>query len=144
MQAAAGIKRIFQDTNHPTIPLHSIIYHTFTRISTEKALEKKHKSGYFKAWPLFRDVAQWLARLLWEQDVAGSTPAIPTIFLQKMVNEAVRLSLHGTQCRFMHRWCASYGKAVLHKIRLTMKHCCVSLHNMKHFRLRSVWLENEK
>jgi hypothetical protein len=49
MQAAAGIKRIFQDTNHPTIPLHSIIYHTFTRISTEKALEKKHKSGYFKA-----------------------------------------------------------------------------------------------
>ena len=38
---------------------------------------------------------------------------------------------------FMHRRCASYGKAVLHKIRLTMKHCCVSLHNMKHFRLRS-------
>ena len=27
-----------------------------------------------------RGVAQWLARLLWEQDVAGSTPATPTIF----------------------------------------------------------------
>ena len=30
-----------------------------------------------------RGVAQWLARLLWEQDVAGSTPATPTIFLPK-------------------------------------------------------------
>ena len=37
----------------------------------------------------------------------------------------------------MHRKCASYGEAVLHKIRLTMKHCSVSLLNMKHFRLRS-------
>ena len=28
-----------------------------------------------------RGVAQWLARLLWEQDVGGSTPPTPTIFL---------------------------------------------------------------
>ena len=29
-----------------------------------------------------RDVAQLVARLLWEQDVAGSNPVIPTIPLQ--------------------------------------------------------------
>ena len=28
---------------------------------------------------IFRDVAQMVARLLWEQDVAGSNPVIPTI-----------------------------------------------------------------
>ena len=28
---------------------------------------------------LDRDVAQLVARLLWEQDVAGSNPVIPTI-----------------------------------------------------------------
>ena len=27
-----------------------------------------------------RGIAQWLARLLWEQKVAGSTPAAPTSF----------------------------------------------------------------
>ena len=27
---------------------------------------------------IFRDVAQMVARLLWEQDVAGSNPVIPT------------------------------------------------------------------
>ena len=80
-----------------------------------------------------RGVAQWLARLLWEQDVAGSTPATPTIFFAQIwakKHEAVRL-------RFMHRRCASWHSvplhtaiAVLHKS-LTIKHCSVSLHNMK-------------
>ena len=59
-------------------------------------------------------------------------------------HEAVRL-------RFMHRRCASYGEAVLHKnafsdeaapvfislrrgkpFHFAMKHCSVTLHNMKH------------
>ena|GEM_PF-5490238 len=32
-----------------------------------------------------RGIAQWLARLLWEQKVAGSTPAAPTSFNLKIV-----------------------------------------------------------
>jgi hypothetical protein len=64
----------------------------------------------------------------------------------------VKASLHAAaKRRFMHRRCASYGEAVLHKTALpdeaapvfislrrgkpfhsAMKHCSVSLHNMKH------------
>ena len=33
---------------------------------------------FFANLILFRDVAQLVARLLWEQDVAGSNPVIPT------------------------------------------------------------------
>jgi hypothetical protein len=37
----------------------------------------RQKVGY--GWPPGCSAA-WLARLLWEQEVAGSNPAIPTIF----------------------------------------------------------------
>ena len=63
----------------------------FEIISIKKALEKTHKQSYFKPLSVSRGVAQWLARLLWEQDVAGSTPATPTIFCKKMVNEDTSL-----------------------------------------------------
>ena len=33
--------------------------------------------------PIFRDVAQLVARLVWDQDVAGSNPVIPTNFLSE-------------------------------------------------------------
>ena len=34
--------------------------------------------AFLKLNTLYRDVAQMVARLLWEQDVAGSNPVIPT------------------------------------------------------------------
>ena len=40
----------------------------------------------------------------------------------------VKASLHGTQCRFMHRRCASYGEAVLHKPPFQMKQLPSSFH----------------
>ena len=43
------------------------------RISKRKILLSNHKKTKY------RDVAQMVARLLWEQDVAGSNPVIPTI-----------------------------------------------------------------
>ena len=46
---------------------------------------------HFSLFPInsFRDVAQLVARLLWEQDVAGSNPVIPT----KLVLYAQKISL---------------------------------------------------
>ena len=47
---------------------------------------------------VFRDVAQLVARLLWEQDVAGSNPVIPTKIAVLTAVEAagvtLRLSSH--------------------------------------------------
>ena len=36
-----------------------------------------------------RGIAQWLARLLWEQKVAGSTPAAPTSFKLKKITAKI-------------------------------------------------------
>ena len=92
-----------------------------------------------------RDIAQpGLARLSGGQKVASSNLAIPTIFFalklktpvlsffffRQKKHEAVRLRFIAPQVRFMAQRAASYGAAVLHKS-LTMKHCSVSLHNMK-------------
>ena len=66
-----------------------------------------------------RGVAQWLARLLWEQDVAGSTPAIPTIFLSKKWSmKPEKASLHAPKVRFMARSAASYAVRRASYIRL--------------------------
>ena len=46
---------------------------------TEPAGENKsYKDLNLFKLNIFRDVAQLVARLLWEQDVAGSNPVIPT------------------------------------------------------------------
>ena len=98
-----------QDTIRPTIP-QVIIYHTNVIISIKKALEKTHKLSYFKPLSASRGVAQWLARLLWEQDVAGSTPATPTIFLPKKWSTKTQVfsSLRGAQLHSKNRVFSSH------------------------------------
>ena len=59
------------------------------QIFFEKPLDKRGGMWYniirqvrrtrLKKFKQYRDVAQLVARLLWEQDVAGSNPVIPTI-----------------------------------------------------------------
>ena len=49
-------------------------------------LRKNRKKSIFY---ILRDVAQLVARVLWEHDVAGSNPVIPTKFwLWKAISEA--------------------------------------------------------
>ena len=99
-----------------------------------------------------RDIAQpGLARLTGGQKVRSSNLRIPTIFLPKFLGKkswSRQASLHAPQVRFIYfdAWraklastkCASYGEAVLHKS-LTMKHCFVSLHNMKQLHYIPLW-----
>ena len=105
-----------------------------------------------------RDIAQpGLARLTGGQKVESSNLSIPTIFFaltgQKNM-KPVKASLHAAaKRRFMHRRCASYGEAVLHKIALpdeaapfhsAMKHCSANAPQYEALRFRSVLWENEK
>ena len=44
--------------------------------------EKARVACYLFIFIIFRDVAQLVARVLWEHDVAGSNPVIPTKILR--------------------------------------------------------------
>ena len=85
----------------------------------------------------------WLERCVRDAKVGGSNPLTPTIFLPEWAKnmKPEKASLHGTQCRFIRCSRASCTAGALHIFAFSdeaapfhsaMKHCSVSLHNMKH------------
>ena len=43
------------------------------------------------SWTLYRDVAQLVARLIWDQEVVGSSPVIPTVYIRAATGRRGRL-----------------------------------------------------
>lgn len=43
------------------------------------------------SWALYRDVAQLVARLIWDQEVVGSSPVIPTVCIRAATGRRGRL-----------------------------------------------------
>ena len=63
-------------------PVAQLVEHlTFNQGVRSSILRGSTRTGTSSSGLSLRDVAQLVARLLWEQDVAGSNPVIPTIKL---------------------------------------------------------------
>ena len=60
-------------------PVAQLVEHlTFNQGVRSSILRRSTKGLKFSVLYFFRDVAQLVARVLWEHDVAGSNPVIPT------------------------------------------------------------------
>ena len=60
-------------------PVAQSVEHLTFNQGVRDSSSRRSTKGLTRSVLYFRDVAQLVARLLWEQDVAGSSPVIPTM-----------------------------------------------------------------
>ena len=95
--------------NSINAPVAQLVEHlTFNQGVRSSILRRSTKGLITSVLSLYRDVAQLVARVLWEHDVAGSNPVIPT---KKVVSYWIRLFL-STEDRLWQR-CGPEGQMAL-------------------------------